>query len=327
MWTLDNQTFLVIARNPGQKLWLGETESVTTESNQALRVFGSGEIVLGSGWWDCVAVVDGNYLGPWFDGSNPPPGLLSQWSGISNASSSVAGIDEVTYYISRWLGTPGNSASKMTTYAQPDRTNLHPRPQANSSIGWSTYSTPSGESEDIPAESENTLRGVKSLSSSPSARIEVNLGTSGMYVSGITPGKTYTLSASVAAIPGDTSMVSLIIGWRSGTTTLSSVSSQLSGLSTEPETPSRRHITATAPAGADNCYTILRMTNATMNSALYGGLALLEEGPISLPYFDGANTPPKPVLPTPEGASGIRVMVDGEFKRAKVKVYSNGAFI
>lgn len=92
MWTLDNQTFLVVGRNSGQKLWLEETELVTTESNQAVRIFGSGELILGPGWWDCVAVVDGHYTGPYFDGGNPPPGLTSKWEGSPNASTSLAGI-------------------------------------------------------------------------------------------------------------------------------------------------------------------------------------------------------------------------------------------
>ena len=59
MWTLNNQTFLVVARNPEQKLWLGDVEQTTTKSDQVVRIFGSGELVLGPGWWDCVAVIDG----------------------------------------------------------------------------------------------------------------------------------------------------------------------------------------------------------------------------------------------------------------------------
>ena len=327
MWTLNNQTFLVVARNPEQKLWFGDVEQTTTESDQVVRIFGSGELVLGPGWWDCVAVIDGPYSGPYFDGSNPPPGLLAQWAGIANGSQSIAGIDETTFYISQWQGTPKNSTSSLTTYGQPDRVNLHPRPQANN-IAWSTYSSPRGQSEDISAPNIESLRGVKSLFSAPSGRIEISMGSAGTPIPNIVPGKTYTLSASVSADCGDDSIVAIILGWYNGKTIVSSTSSILNNIPDDPETPVRKSVTATAPQGADGAYALLRMTNVDSGYILWGGLALLEEGVTARPYFDGDQIPPKPILPHPgEPISGIRVIVDGEFRLARVKVYKDGAFI
>lgn len=112
MWTLNNQTFLVVARNPEQKLWLGDVEQTTTESDQVVRIFGSGELVLGPGWWDCVAVIDGSLFRTilrWFESA---AGAFSTVAGIANGSQPIAGIDETTFYISQWQGTPKNSTSK-----------------------------------------------------------------------------------------------------------------------------------------------------------------------------------------------------------------------
>ena len=327
IWTLVQQTFLVVGRNIGQTLWLNDTAHNITEQNQQVRIFGTGPVELGPGWWDCVAVIDGDYTGPYFDGANPPPGLNAKWSDVPNASQSLAGIDEAVYYISRWKGERANSPSELTTYEGPSRTNIHPRPQADSSLGWNTYSTPSGESEDVPASGPSGLRGVKSLSVGHTARIEINMGTAGLMVSGIVPGKTYTMSASVAAITNDLSVVSLVIGWRNGTTTISSKSIILDNISSEPSTPSRRSTTVTAPEGADNCYTLLRMTNAVEGNELYGGMVLLEEAGVALPYFDGDQTPPRPVLPPQSPTSGIRAMLEGNLQPVRVKVWTNGAFI
>lgn len=43
----------------------------------------------GDVWWDDLAIIEGTYTGPWFDGSNPPSGYGAVWEGAANASTSV----------------------------------------------------------------------------------------------------------------------------------------------------------------------------------------------------------------------------------------------
>jgi hypothetical protein len=96
--SLNQQTFLVVGRHPNQKLWVGGVEYITEVPEHLLRIYGSGLVELGSGWWDCVAVIDGQYDGPWFDANNPPPGMSSRWSGSENNSESLIGFGGTTQF-------------------------------------------------------------------------------------------------------------------------------------------------------------------------------------------------------------------------------------
>lgn len=64
---------------------------VVTANGQSLRLGGSSNE---SAWWDKVQIFEGNYSGPYFDGSTPPPIIFNKkiattsWDGTPNASTS-----------------------------------------------------------------------------------------------------------------------------------------------------------------------------------------------------------------------------------------------
>ena len=64
---------------------------VVTANGQSLRLGGSSNE---SAWWDKVQIFEGNYSGPYFDGSTPPPIIFNKkfattsWNGTPNASTS-----------------------------------------------------------------------------------------------------------------------------------------------------------------------------------------------------------------------------------------------
>ena len=67
---ISDQTLLITARHAGQTVVLNGTVAATaTTDGQQLRVYGSGDVYLGGGWWDKLGIFDGNYQGDYFDGS------------------------------------------------------------------------------------------------------------------------------------------------------------------------------------------------------------------------------------------------------------------
>lgn len=70
--TLDDQTLLITARHAGQTVTLNGTIAATaTTDGQQLRVYGTGDVYLGAGWWDKLGIFAGDYQGDWFDGDTP----------------------------------------------------------------------------------------------------------------------------------------------------------------------------------------------------------------------------------------------------------------
>lgn len=68
--TLTGHTFLITARYAGQAVYLdGVLVAISLSDGGLVRVSGHGEVSLGTGDWDGMAVVEGNYTGPYFDGS------------------------------------------------------------------------------------------------------------------------------------------------------------------------------------------------------------------------------------------------------------------
>lgn len=69
---ITDQTLVITARNPGQQLLLdGEVIDTATAAGETLRVYGTGEVSMGPGWWDQLGIFDGDYQGDWFDGDTP----------------------------------------------------------------------------------------------------------------------------------------------------------------------------------------------------------------------------------------------------------------
>ena len=65
---LTNQTLILTARNAFQTLTLGSKTVASTDADQEIRIWGTGDAVVGPGWWDRCAIVDGNYTGAFFHG-------------------------------------------------------------------------------------------------------------------------------------------------------------------------------------------------------------------------------------------------------------------
>ena len=76
---LTNQTLILTARNAFQTLTLGSKTVASTDADQEIRIWGTGDAVVGPGWWDRCAVVDGNYTGAFFHG-----GMESEVSALHN---------------------------------------------------------------------------------------------------------------------------------------------------------------------------------------------------------------------------------------------------
>lgn len=83
--TLDtvttSSTVLITPRYAGQIVRLGSQE-VVTEAETPVRLFGTGEIVVSTGFWDELMIVEGRYDGPYRDGSFPG----WDWAGVANNS-------------------------------------------------------------------------------------------------------------------------------------------------------------------------------------------------------------------------------------------------
>lgn len=99
--TLTDQTLLITPRHAGQIVRLGGVEHVATANEAPVRVYGSGAVTLGEGWWDRMLIVDGEYGGGYFDGdtADQPSGSLEdlpagtivdryEWTGTEHASES-----------------------------------------------------------------------------------------------------------------------------------------------------------------------------------------------------------------------------------------------
>lgn len=87
--TLNDQTIVITGREDGQELTVGG-EVVIVRGGAASRVHGSGEVVAGPGFWTNVAIVDGTYDGPNFDGSTPDTDhWVHAWTGPVDASPST----------------------------------------------------------------------------------------------------------------------------------------------------------------------------------------------------------------------------------------------
>ena len=123
--TLSNQTVLITPRAAGQVVRLGATE-VTAQALTPVRLYGTGTLEISEGYWDRVAVVDGNYTSPYFDG-NTIAGSDTEnyaWSGETNNSPSYyetrasSGSPSAVAKIKRgpWVGGQGNSGCR---FAQP----------------------------------------------------------------------------------------------------------------------------------------------------------------------------------------------------------------
>ncbi|AXC37911.1 hypothetical protein SEA_JACKO_53 [Microbacterium phage Jacko] len=83
--TLANQTLLITARHATQVLHFAGQEHRASGDGGTIRVYGSGPVILGPGWWDNLAIVNGDYRGPYFDGNSPG----ATWNGAVNDSPST----------------------------------------------------------------------------------------------------------------------------------------------------------------------------------------------------------------------------------------------
>lgn len=110
---LSNETFLITARDVGQTVYLDDVAHTSTKSNEQIRVHGSGYIGLSPGWWDGLNIVDGNYIGPYFDGqtrakyrrnlaidpacANPSPTIYTNSTGASTVERVTDNIKDSPY--------------------------------------------------------------------------------------------------------------------------------------------------------------------------------------------------------------------------------------
>lgn len=82
--TIEGQTVVITPRYSGQVIRLGATEVVTAAMTPA-RIYGSGVVEISEGYWDDLMIVEGDYTGPYFDGSTPG----ASWTGTPHESTSV----------------------------------------------------------------------------------------------------------------------------------------------------------------------------------------------------------------------------------------------
>lgn len=94
--TLTNQTFLITPKETGQVVLLDGVATVT-QALVPIRLYGSGVVELGTGYWDEMLVVDGEYLGSYFDGDN--------------ASTPIGTTPGQTIHRYAWTGEPHASTS------------------------------------------------------------------------------------------------------------------------------------------------------------------------------------------------------------------------
>jgi len=66
---IANRTLLITARYAGQWLIVGNTVYTAPADEAEIRVYGTGNVIVGPGWWDRHGVYDGVYDGDYFDGS------------------------------------------------------------------------------------------------------------------------------------------------------------------------------------------------------------------------------------------------------------------
>lgn len=121
--TITDQTVVITPRYDGQVLRLGATE-IVTQALVPARIYGTGTVEISEGYWDDVAVVDGNYDGPWFDGNSPSTDVSQhRWVGANNNSESVfetriqTGSPAKLAALQRgpWIGGQGHSGCRFAT--------------------------------------------------------------------------------------------------------------------------------------------------------------------------------------------------------------------
>lgn len=122
---IDNQTLVIVPRFAGQVLRLGGVDVVADSDGVPIRIFGTGMVELGEGWWDLATLVDGEYLGPPFSGSTPGPeeNERYRWAAVENASPSVFETRQVTGSLTPlnllsagpWIGGQGHSGCRFAT--------------------------------------------------------------------------------------------------------------------------------------------------------------------------------------------------------------------
>lgn len=68
---ISGQTLLITARHAGQWLTVDDTVYIAPADGAEIRVYGTGIITVGPGWWDKHGIYDGEYVGPWIAASEP----------------------------------------------------------------------------------------------------------------------------------------------------------------------------------------------------------------------------------------------------------------
>lgn len=86
---LNDQTFMITPRSNGQFVYFNN-KKYETAAGVPIRIYGTGTIGLGPGYWDDKLIVDGYYPGPYFDGDTPDlNGRYHKWVGTPHQSEST----------------------------------------------------------------------------------------------------------------------------------------------------------------------------------------------------------------------------------------------
>lgn len=96
--TLSGQTAVVIPRYAGQKVVLNGVVTTGGAAEEPIRVFGSGTLQLGPGYWDVLTIVAGNYQGPPFTGNTYLRPVITEWGNTTT----------------EWNGEPNKSTSTIS---------------------------------------------------------------------------------------------------------------------------------------------------------------------------------------------------------------------
>lgn len=233
---------------------------------------------------------------------NAPSGALpargaSAFIGISNGAASAVMVTEV--YIEEVAG-PGIYATSTFFKGQGDFTYVWSG-TANASTSYQQVTTPADTLSNIstiPVRSSiwasatgvNSLRTVP-ISSSNGSYISVGGDVGGLRL-GMEAGKTYTISANVYLSTPQTGTLFTYARKIVGFTKATSGSSAIEYPSTSaPNTAgsSRISLTFTIPAGAAEAFVRLYNGASAGGGDVWFDDVLVEEAPVALPYFDGAN--------------------------------------
>lgn len=110
--TLSNQTLIITSRYATQALTFGGQEFHSSVDGGTIRVQGSGVVTLGPGWWDDMAIVDGDYPGDYFDGNSPG----ASWNGaVDSSSSTISSYTPITVSeaLGPWMSGEGHSGCRF----------------------------------------------------------------------------------------------------------------------------------------------------------------------------------------------------------------------